>query len=1306
MAWNRVQQPTIGGWGPIDQDTPINEHSRQAQGLYWHAPLMGRQQVGGKPGIWKETRSNGYGISFNGGSLDVAQDPVYGLWVPKFPGTGAGNSTHLIGFSNTQSAVSTFNYDAGGYKFQLNPQRMGWSIWVYIVAFNASYNMLFSERINKEVDPWGNWLIGYNSAGAVELTITTSSSPGSQVGYTSSNGLVTTGSWQHLCGSFDGSYLTLYKDGKYVGRTATSGPIANLTNTYRMIGSTAQQLFASYCVNAYVRDARLYNRALSAGDAALMYREPFGLWAPNIAAPYRTPGNLIPKAASTSINFSGTSTSGVARPRGATGTLNLSGSASSGRAFARSASDTINLIGISHTRDVAVSASTALNLAGSASTKQTWTKSASTSINFAGTAAGRNTIVRVSAATSLGLGNLSSSKQNWARSSATNLNLAGVLTGRSDKVRVSASTGINFAGLAAGGRYFTLSAVTSITFQTGETKGGQSYVAPVTGSINFHGVALVPFRASGSLSLVGVAKATLGNPRAATTISLSGIATARVVLNSSVPGLRTSLYGGISGVYPYTYTQTPDGKLLIANGIDPVIKWDGRASSATTAGVLPPTQALTLSGSAVDAGGYVAYLRFVDEEGNPSNLGPVSNQVQAGRYGSISGITLVSGTVRISSTSHGLTAGDRITITGVVGTSYANGYFSVSSVVDADTFAIVPAYDRQGEITTFPSPLTGSSNYQSGGTWTTDVTIVYTGVQIPVESKVVRRQILRNTSQQSNVFYLDIDTTDLSSTTFTSVKNDNDLLASEFVALFDSDGADLANVHMVPPNWKGCIISHLGRVFLAVDVPYTDGSVQVTKGSTTVVGIGTAWTDSFIGRQLSVIGSLKYYDITDVNETNQTLTLSEGYGSENGDATNLFAVYSIRPPLAESRLIYYSGPNTPEGWSATGSFELQDDGDELTGLVLHGSFLYILEERHLYRYSYGDSPELDGRYFLAGGRGCINQRCAVWVEGTHYFLDQVGVYRFGGDQGIEPVSTPIQTFFQKGLEGGQINWSVSRRYWHAAHDPTRDTIRWFISMGGDTIPRHGLCFNYRSGKWWVEEYEFPVGASTVATIDGRRSVVGSDIRRAIVLNEGNLDLTEAKDALRSEITSASMTSITCSGGIGYQNVVNQPVAIVSGPGEGQVRRIVAATDTRLDLDRPWYIKPTTDSIFQIGGIVWEWQSGWYRYADTDGNSNRTMEFVFEPVTRDCTFVIDTYFDHSATPRDWSYSISEDGVSIVAGDPHMTIDMTRSVGDVILRKEDHREIYATGDRYVSIKASGVSNADAVRLYQFRLNGIEG
>ena len=98
---------------------------------------------------------------------------------------------------------------------------------------------------------------------------------------------------------------------------------------------------------------------------------------------------------------------------------------------------------------------------------------------------------------------------------------------------------------------------------------------------------------------------------------------------------------------PDCFTESSEGVVLAANGINKMLRWDGFADQFTEAGVRQPTTAPTLSGigpgaAAPIVGTYRAYLRFVDKYGNFSDLSPLSNEATVNgriQYGSVQAAT-------------------------------------------------------------------------------------------------------------------------------------------------------------------------------------------------------------------------------------------------------------------------------------------------------------------------------------------------------------------------------------------------------------------------------------------------------------------------------------------------------------------------------------------------------------------------------------------------------------------------------------------------------------------------------------------
>lgn len=665
----------------------------------------------------------------------------------------------------------------------------------------------------------------------------------------------------------------------------------------------------------------------------------------------------------------------------------------------------------------------------------------------------------------------------------------------------------------------------------------------------------------------------------------------------------------------------PTGLLLITNGIDPPLRWDGVTSEAESAGIEGPTTSPTVAGSGSGAitGAYTAYVRYLDRFGNVSNFSPIVDEV------------------------------------------------TVTTVAQID----------------------------------------YTGVPVPTDSKVVRKQILRNTAGQLTTFYVDIDTTALSQTSFTSTKEDDVLRTDgEAVPLFTDVGELFANAHTPPPTHKAVAVHHIGRAIYAVDGVYRDGAIKVTAGSTTVTGVCTEWPETMEGRFLWVKGGNQPYEIDTVNVANQTLTLLEPYLG----LTDPFATYAIMPPTAERRLIYWSETGLPESVPVVNAIAIQENGDHITGLMPMGSFCFVLEGRHMHRWTYLIDPAHDGAVFKGEDRGCINQKCWAIAEDRAYMLDEAGIHAFNG-QASDPISNAVSEWFRPagpGDTGHHIYWGGAERFF-CVHYPTQETIRWFVTMGVDYLPRHAITLNYRHQRWWIEEFATPVGAGCLGDVNGIGQVfLGLEARRIVGYWCNQLDGPDASAGdVRGTVTSATaMTLSDTAATFASSGVVGAPIAIVAGTGKGQRRLIVGVSGTDITVNQPWAAVPDTTSIYQIGGIGWRWLSGRFQWYPSEASTSRAARIKFAPLPNDATFDLRVYEDFSETPNVWQRDEEQtDGVATEMDSPDLVCDLTKANGRIAVRMDGGDEGNSEATDLMAVELEGVANQDQVKIRQVLIEGVE-
>lgn len=746
-------------------------------------------------------------------------------------------------------------------------------------------------------------------------------------------------------------------------------------------------------------------------------------------------------------------------------------------------------------------------------------------------------------------------------------------------------------------------------------------------------------------------------------------------------------------MFPMNYSQSPDGMLFLRNGIDPVQRWDGFTDQLESAGIPAPATAPTLTGSGTGdiVGAYRGYVRFLDRYGTPSSLSPLSaEEIASSTSIAVEDATFASPIVVTTGSAHGYSTGQLVNISGVLGNTAANGNWTITAL-SSTTFSL--------------DGSTGNATYQSGGTILTgNNKITYTNVAVPTDPKITTRQILRNKTGVLTTFYVDVETTDLSSTSFESTNTDDDL--SEAVPLEDANGNDLAVSRFnVPSPTKAVAIHHLGRMFAAVVRNYTTGCVSVTSGNATVTGIGTNWVSGMAGRYLDVGDASGPIEIASVASAT-SLTLTEAYTG----TTDPFALYAIRPGPDERRELTWSETGFPEAWPSSNSRVLQEDpsAGELTGLMTLRSWLYVLSEYRVSKFSHHIDPRTDSILTISSQLGCVNDRCWVIVGGIAYMLCYVGVHAFAGNSD-EIVSGPIQDLFENTPSSKYgINWKASDHF-HAIHDPGEGIIRWFVALSGYYSPHHAICHHLERKTWWIEEYPYPVGCSALATGPRPQGYFGTDCKRFGAFGAGTLDgIDKNSGTTGGTVTSSGPNWFADSTATFSSTAVGWPVVITDAYGNQQTRIVSSVSGTKVYVTQPWNVRPRTTATYQLGGIAWKYRSPWFRWQHKDVQVDRAMSIQFKPTTTAASMGMRFYRDLSTTPEDISTTApasSNNGVGSTEGKPTLQITTTKASGYVQHRMDGYKNWWADGSRFVSAEIDGVQGVDPQRIYRIRIDGVE-
>lgn len=734
------------------------------------------------------------------------------------------------------------------------------------------------------------------------------------------------------------------------------------------------------------------------------------------------------------------------------------------------------------------------------------------------------------------------------------------------------------------------------------------------------------------------------------------------------PGL---LFSRFDAMCPATFAEAANGVVLIANGINPMLRWDGVTRTAIPAGVLPPDVAPYFDGEGgtEPPAGSSETLTF-DFTFHGRKVTPASQKARQDAWDRYADRIIATANASTTDTPATALFKFRRFFFGNTGANASQPNqlplpgqwhfltFAISLLYVADPDAEVELID--GRYVAFqrfrdrfgcysnPSPL--SSDYLIE-----DATqINYTNVVIPIEERVRNggvRQLWRTAAGEAQTFFKDHETTDMDLTEFTSFKNDTELELQEAVAAISNDGDFLIGVHGVPPNDKPFVGGAQNVMLAAGDRVWHKGMVSVTFGSNIVTGIGTGWLTTFEGRFFYTPGIREGIEIVTVDPVAQTLELL----SEYQGATDAFLPYAIKSDATSSN-VRFTEPSLPESWSIINAIDINEENDEQTGVVTYQGYAYLTKRRSLHRIAFEYTDLSVPTAFPVVKRGAASQGCCVEADGVLFILDELGIHAFDGN-GTQHISGPIQDLWRPDGDGFRIFWGHACRF-HGVHTPDRHLIRWFVTLSDVERPRHAICFHYRLQRWWIEEFPTAITASVLATVGGRlRPIVALGDGSLCALDVGALDLVDATaGTTRFSPTAVGLCSVTTDESI--PSCVGSTLCIVDGQGRGQWRIISSVTSGVIEVDQPWLEIPATTSTCQIGGIHWSWVSGSFHRAWSQKSGGGGVELHFRPTTDESLIEVRTYLDGSLTSQRQADDMQSDNVSATAGDLTLMVQLKR------------------------------------------------
>ena len=647
------------------------------------------------------------------------------------------------------------------------------------------------------------------------------------------------------------------------------------------------------------------------------------------------------------------------------------------------------------------------------------------------------------------------------------------------------------------------------------------------------------------------------------------------------------------------------------------------------------------------------------------------------------------------------------------GVDAPNAACSVASSGDGPNYGTYKIYTRYTDDSGVPSNFSPvvSTTITSGAACTT---FTYTNIPTTSDPRMTKTQVWRNTTGQEVTWYLDQEIDEGIETT-TSTRTDSSLVQQTALRYFTEDHYPNARRFGPPPDWMGVVVTHGDRMYYSVPTENIGG--RITVAGTTVTGTGVRFTPQMKGRDLLDAGFLKSR-ITSVT-SGTVLKLSDSQSTGFGTSHDYYAI--SKGPDERNR-IYFSEIGEPESFPIDDSgnhvnvLQTQEDGDQLRAMMSLGSYLFLFKDFHIYRMSTAGDPRRDATFPLVAERGCLNAHCWTRVEGVAFVLDRSGAYIFDGSN-TQSISGPVQDFWR-----GRINWDFAKAF-SVEHAPDEELVRFFVAIDTDLGPKHVLVYNYRLKTWDLEEYQFNIRASAVASIAGEPRVITGADGTIQLIGEGTLDgcapydsmrddtLLEVDQTVRGTVTSANTTSLTDSSAdftftTWHANPADYgaPVIVIDADGDIQTVRLKSISGTTLRFNEA-ITAPSVGDTYQIGGIPWQAKLGTFGFLDRAESNKRRTRLKFTPQSQAGTANLKLYLNQSNTAEVAGVSVpTRDGLIIRQNSANIQHDLTKEEGEIPYDFSDGLYPGVDAARAIDIELRGVSGLERTKIQDLLIDGV--
>lgn len=418
----------------------------------------------------------------------------------------------------------------------------------------------------------------------------------------------------------------------------------------------------------------------------------------------------------------------------------------------------------------------------------------------------------------------------------------------------------------------------------------------------------------------------------------------------------------------------------------------------------------------------------------------------------------------------------------------------------------------------------------------------------------------------------------------------------------DAELGRLASFDNSPMPAMPFLTTGFGRFFVTGNTTYSTGRIAaITLDSTVVTGNtsgdnATGWKKEMVGKYLVVTGDEDHkYLIAGVDETHQVIRIRPPYRGTTGTDVE----YKI---ISDEWNVYYCGKSPlgkplPEQWSARNRIQVKyADNERITGICGEEDNVLVFFYDTVRAIVMGDNGFVTTSLPVDTGAASHRAIC-VDSRGNFYFFSghKLGVWRYNtATKECENIGIAIQPTL-RALDATKF------KYAHMTYCDYR--LKLFLTTTSAGTNQVGdICYTWderlndgRGG--WFEEETLQASCSAVFGVsDVDKVAIGDDYGYLYLGDTGTNDganLLSSAERTNVGTVSGAASSLTDSGQTWTVNECKGIyLAIVSGTGAGERKRITSNTATTLTISGTWTSTPDSTSVYSVGGIRFRRKRGW------------------------------------------------------------------------------------------------------------------